>query len=127
MSFEFDDVYLVYALVALSAVFFAEGLYLLLFSSRSYRKNINRRLQIMQIEPNRENVLIQLRRERGLTGGGDFRLSLVALNRLILQSGLSITLPKLATFVAFGALVAFGVVLLIRAQYLEAFLAAAFS
>lgn len=126
MSFEFDNVYVVYALVAISAVFFAEGVYLLLFSSRAYRKNINRRLQLMQGEPNRENVLIQLRRERGLTGGGDFRLPLVALNRLVLQSGLSITLPKLASFVAFGALVAFGVVLFILAQYTEAFLAAAF-
>lgn len=126
MSFEFEDVYLVYALVAISAVFFAEGVYLLLFSSRAYRKNINRRLQLLQSEPNRENVLIQLRHERGLTDGGDFRLPLIALNRLVLQSGLAITLPKLATFVAFGALVAFGVVLFIRAQYLEAFLAAAF-
>ena len=32
---------------------------------------------------------MQLRRERGLTSGGDFRLPLVALNRLILQSGLT--------------------------------------
>jgi len=126
MSFDFDDIYLVYLLVAVSAVMFAEGLYLLLFSSRSYRKNINRRLQLMQDEPNRENVLIQLRRERGLTGGGDFRLPLVALNRLILQSGLSITLAKLAIFVGLGALIAFGVTLVLRGQVVEAFLAAAF-
>jgi tight adherence protein B len=126
MPFELDDVYLVYALAAVSAVLFAEGIYLLFFSARSYRRNINRRLQLMQDEPNRENVLIQLRRERGLTSGGDFRLPLVALNRLIVQSGLRITLPKLAVFVAIGAVIAFGAVLLICGQWLEALLAAAF-
>ena len=126
MSFEFDDVYLVYLLVAISAVLFAEGIYLLFFTAHSYRKNINRRLELMQNEPNRENMLVQLRRERGLTGGGDFLLPHIALNRLILQSGLSIELPKLAMLVAFGALIAFGTVLIIRGQWLEAFLAGAF-
>src|SRR5471032_513200 len=125
MPFELDSVYLVYLLVAISAGLFAEGMYLLFFNSRSYRKNINRRLQLMADEPNRESMLVQLRRERGLTGGGDFRLPLIALNRLILQSGVSIDLTKLVVIVAFVALLAFGTVLVIRAQWLEAFLAAA--
>ena len=95
MPFELDSIHLVYLLVAVSAGLFAEGIYLLFFNSRSYRKNINRRLQLMADEPNRESMLVQLRRERGLTGGGDFRLPLIALNRLILQSGVSIDLKKL--------------------------------
>ena len=41
-------------------------------------------------------MLVQLRRERGLTSGGDYRLPLVALNRLILQSGLTLGIGKLA-------------------------------
>jgi tight adherence protein B len=126
MSFEFDDVYLVYLLVAVSAVLFAEGIYLLFFTARAYRKNVNRRLQLMANESNRENMLIQLRRERGLTGGGDFRLPLIALNRLIVQSGLSIGLPKLAISIGIGALVAFGAMLLFRGNFVEAFLTAAF-
>jgi len=125
MPFELDSVHLVYLLVAISAGLFAEGMYLLFFNSRSYRKSINRRLQLMADEPNRESMLVQLRRERGLTGGGDFRLPLIALNRLILQSGVSIDLTKLVVIVAFVALLAFGTVLVIRAQWLEAFLAAA--
>jgi tight adherence protein B len=124
MPFELDSIHLVYLLVAISAGLFAEGMYLLFFNSRSYRKNINRRLQLMADEPNRESMLVQLRRERGLTGGGDFRLPLIALNRLILQSGVSVDLTKLGTIVAFVALLAFGTVLVIRAQWLEAFLAA---
>jgi tight adherence protein B len=126
MSFELDSVHLVYLLVAVSAGLFAEGIYLLFFTSRSYRRNINRRLQLMADEPNRETMLVQLRRERGLTSGGDFRLPLVALNRLILQSGVSIEMTRLAIIVVIGALSAFGVVLVIRGHWLDAFLAAAF-
>jgi len=126
MSFEFDAVHLVYLLVAISAGLFAEGIYLLFFTSRSYRRNINRRLQLMENEPNRETMLVQLRRERGLTSGGDFRLPLIALNRLILQSGLSVGMSKLVIVVAIGALVAFGSVLVIRGSWLEGFLAASF-
>ena len=126
MLFELDSTHLVYLLVAISAGLFAEGVYLLFYNSHSYRKNINRRIQLMADEPNRESMLVQLRRERGLTSGGDFRLPLVALNRLILQSGLSTGTSKLAIIVAIGALVAFGATLVIRGSWLEAFLAAAF-
>jgi tight adherence protein B len=125
MSYEFDSIHLVYFLVAVSAGLFAEAIYLLFFTSRSYRKNINRRLQIMADEPNRETMLVQLRRERGLTSSGNFRLPLIKLSRLILQSGLSVGLNKLAMIAMTVALLAFGSVLLIRGQWLEAFLAAA--
>ena len=43
-------------------------------------------------------MLVQLRRERGLTSGGDYRLPLVALNRLILQSGLTLGIGKFAIY-----------------------------
>src|SRR5215813_13144510 len=112
MPFEFDSIYLVYLLVAASAGLFAEGIYLLFFTSRSYRRNINRRLQLMADEPNRETMLVQLRRERGLTGAGDYRLPLIKLNRLLLQSGLSINMAKLGFIVFITALLSFGAVLL---------------
>ena len=67
---------------------FAEGVYLLFYNNASYRKNINRRLKVMDDKTDRESVLVQLRRERGLTSGGDYRLPLVNLNQLLLQSGL---------------------------------------
>ena len=43
----------------------------------------------------RASVLVQLRRERGLTSGGEYRLPLVKLNKLILQSGLTIGFGRL--------------------------------
>jgi tight adherence protein B len=107
MPFEFDSIYLVYGLVALSAALVVEALYLLFFSAASYRSKINRRLQIMSNVADRETILVQLRRERGLTGGGDFRLPLVALNRLILQSGLTMGINRLVIFMTVGVVMTF--------------------
>jgi tight adherence protein B len=127
MSFEFDSIYLIYLLVAVSAGLFAEGFYLLAFSGGSYRKNVNRRLKLLKDEPSRENILVQLRKERGLTGAGDYRVGIEALNRLVLQSGLTIGLNKLFTIVAIGAVIAFGVAVVVRGSLLEALLIGLFS
>ena len=71
-------------------------------------------------------MLIELRRERGLTGGGNYRLGAVALNRLILQSGLTIGFTRLGVFVAVGSVVAFVLVLVFRHSIVEAGAAALF-
>mgnify|MGYP002631161934 CR=1 FL=1 len=105
--FDFDKIYLVYLLIGVSAAMFAEGVYLLFFNKASYRKNINRRLKVMQDKPDRESVLVQLRRERGLTSGGEYRLPLINLNQLMLQSGLAIGFSRLMLFIAIGAAGAF--------------------
>ena len=60
---------MIYIFVAGSAALFVEGVYLLFFSAASYRTRINRRLRLMKDKPDRESILVQLRRERGLTGG----------------------------------------------------------
>ncbi len=120
MPFDIDPIYVIYLFVALAAGLFVEGIYLLFFNSRSYRKNINRRLQLMDGQPDRERILVQLRRERGLGAGGDYRLPLVALNRLILQSGLSTGITKFAIYVGVLALFAFGLVMATRGEPLEA-------
>jgi tight adherence protein B len=93
---DFDPVYLFYLLIGVSAAMFAEGAYLLARNRTSYRKNVNRRLKVMDGKTDRESVLVQLRRERGLTASGDYRLPLVNLNQLLLQSGLSLGLGRLA-------------------------------
>jgi tight adherence protein B len=87
---------------------------------RSYRKNINRRLKLMQNQPDRETILVQLRRERGLTSGGDYRLPLVWLTRLILQSGLSIGIGKFAIYIGVFALIVFAALMATRGDLLEA-------
>jgi tight adherence protein B len=105
--FNFDQIYLVYLLVGASAAMFAEGVYLLFHNQASYRKNINRRLRLVDSKPDREAVLVQIRRERGLTGDGDYRLPLINLNQLLLQSGLSIGFGRLIVFIIIGVVAAF--------------------
>ena len=126
MPFDIDLIYVIYLFAALAAGLFVEGIYLLFFNTRSYRKNVNRRLRLLDNQPDREGVLVQLRRERGLTMTGDYQLPLVALNRLILQSGLKLGIGKFAIYVVVLALFAFGLVMVTRADLLEALGAALF-
>src|SRR5580700_6226500 len=102
MSFLLEGNYLVYLFAAGSTVLFVEAIYLLCFSPASYRNSINRRLQLMKNQPDRQNVLIQLRRERGLTGSGSYAMRILSLNRLVLQSGLTLGVGRIA-LVALGA------------------------
>jgi tight adherence protein B len=124
--FEIDPLYVIYLFVALAAGLTVEAVYLLFFQTRSYRKNVNRRLKLLDGQPDREGVMVQLRRERGLDTAGNYRLPLVALNRLILQSGLKIGIAKFAIYLIVIALFAFGLVMATRASLLEATGAALF-
>jgi tight adherence protein B len=127
MPFDLDSTYLIYVFAAASAVLFVEATYLLCFATASYRSRINRRLRLLKDEPDRESVLVQLRRERGLTAGGLYGLPILSLNRLILQSGLTIGLGRLAAIVGVGALFAFGAVAWIRDDIFQAAAAAVIS
>ncbi len=127
MSFDIDPIYLVWLFVAISAGLTAEALYLLFFSRASYRSQINRRLRLSRDQKSRENVLVELRRERGLTSGGHYQLGLVGLNRLVLQSGLTIGLPRLVIIVAVISVLAFVAVFLLRDDLVEAAAAALLS
>ena len=123
---DFDPIYLIYVLVAASAGLFAEGFYLLCFTGASYRNNVNRRLKLLKDQPDRENILIQLRRERGLTGSGGYSLKSVNLNQLVLQSGLTVGFSRLAAFVAIGAVIAFVAGVIVRGSVVQALLIALF-
>ena len=123
---DFNPVYLFYLLTGLSAAMLAEGAYLLFYTKASYRKNINRRLKVMDTKTDRESVLVQLRRERGLTSGGDYRLPLVNLNQLLLQSGLTIGFGKLLVAVALAAVAAFTATMVFDGKVAHAVLAAGF-
>jgi tight adherence protein B len=126
-NFSFNQVYLFYLLVGASAAMFAEGAWLLLHGQASYRKNINRRLQVLDDKADRESALVQLRRERGLTSGGEYRLPLINLNQLLLQSGLTLGFGRLIVFIVFGMLVTFGGVFLFDRAMSHAVVAALFS
>ena len=124
--FNFNPIYLIYLLVGISAAMFAEGVYLLFYDKASYRKNINRRLKVMDDKPDRESVLVQLRRERGLTSSGDYRLPLVNLNQLVLQSGLTIGFGRLILIIVVGMIAVFVGTMVFNGRFLHAVIAALF-
>ncbi len=125
--FDVDPIYIFYGFAAVSAILFVEGLYLLFFTKSSYRSRVNRRLALMTDQPDREGILVQLRRERGLTSGGDYRLPLVSFSKLVLQSGLTIGFTKLLIFIAVGTVVAFAGTIFFYGDLLYAAAAALFS
>jgi tight adherence protein B len=125
--FSFDTVNIIYVLVGLSAALLVEGVYLLFFTRSSYRKHINRRLRAFDGAADREGVLIELRRERGLTANGEYRLPAINLNRLILQSGLTLGVGRLLTIIAVAAAAVLGGTLMFGWPLLHAMGAAAFT
>lgn len=125
--FDFDSSYLIYLLIGVSAAMFAEGAYLLLHNNASYRNNINRRLKIIDDKPDRESVLVQLRRERGLTSGGEYRLPLINLNQLVLQSGLTLGFGRLIMFIMIGVVATFAGIMVFEGQLTHAIIAALIS
>lgn len=127
MPFEFDQSHLFMLLAAVSVVLFVEAIYLLFFANASYRKRVNRRLRLMQSEPDREHILIQLRRERGLTASGFYSMPLVSLNRLLLQSGVRLPVWSIAALAALNAAGIGVAVLWQRGEIGEAVLAFALS
>jgi tight adherence protein B len=125
LNFDFDPIYLVWLFVAISAGLAVEAIYLVCFSAASYRSQINRRLMISKDRTDRESVLVELRRERGLTAGGDYQSNLIALNRLILQSGLTIGVTRILVIIGVVSVVAFVTTMLFHGGFVEALAAAA--
>lgn len=120
--FSIDSIYVMYLLVAASAGLFAEAMYLLFYKSGSYRRRINHRLNVMADKTDRGSTLAELRRERGLTSSGNYRLPLVALNRLVLQSGVTIGFTKLILVSVAVMGLSFLALLMLRGNVLQALL-----
>jgi len=127
MSFNIDPTYVVYAFAVVAAILFGEGVYLLFFSAASYLNRINRRLALLNETVDRQSILVELRRERGLTTSGDFRLPMLSLNRLIVQSGVSMGLSRIGMLAGIAALFSLAGVIFLRNSIVEGVLAALFS
>lgn len=89
----FSPIYVVYAAAALTGIMIAEGCYLLYAGRSDKRAAINRRMKLAENKISQEQVLIQLRKERGIDGGGSI-FSLDRFRALRTQSGMTTPLPK---------------------------------
>ena len=70
----------------------AEAIYLLYAGKKDRRAAINRRVKLQEKKISQEQVLIQLRKERGLDGRSF--LSMESLRKLRIQSGITMPMPK---------------------------------
>ncbi len=100
-----STLYVVYAGAALFGIIIVEAIYLLMAQKADERKAVNRRMTIQKTAVTQQDVLIQLRKERGLDQGRFSLFSLKSLKVLRTQSGLRMPLPKflgITTLVALG-------------------------
>jgi tight adherence protein B len=106
---QIDPSLMISLIAGVAVVLIVESCYLVLFTRQSYRTSINRRLSISKNESSREDVLVILRRERGLSSEGGYALPFINLNKLILQSGLTLGITKLLFILAaLGIAIALG-------------------
>lgn len=89
----FSAIYVIYAGAGLTGIMIAEAFYLLYAGHRDRRMAINRRMKLQEKKLSQEQVLIQLRKERGMDGGASM-LSLDRIRELRIQSGMVLPLPK---------------------------------
>jgi len=97
-------VYVIYAAAAMTGIMIAEAFYMLYAGRSDRRAAINRRMKLQETKISQEQVLIQLRKERGLDGGGS-PFSLDRFRTLRTQSGLVMPVPRFLMVtlgVAFG-------------------------
>lgn len=93
----FGMIWIVYGAAALTGIMIAEAVYLLYSGARDKRQAINRRMKLKEKKLSQEQVLIQLRKERGVDGGRSI-FSLQGLRALRTQSGLIMPLPRFLVF-----------------------------
>jgi len=89
----FSPIYVVYAAAALTGIMIAEGCYLLYAGRSDKRTAINRRMKLAENKISQEQVLIQLRKERGIDGATSI-FSPDRFRALRTQSGMTTPLPK---------------------------------
>ena len=104
----FSAIYVVYATAALTGIMIAEACYLLYAGRSDKRTAINRRMKLQENKISQEQVLLQLRKERGIDAGTSV-FSLDRFRALRTQSGMVLPLSR---FLVITSGVALGLALL---------------
>jgi tight adherence protein B len=104
----FSLIYVIYGAAALTGIMIAEAFYLLYAGRIDRRASMNRRMKLQDNKISQEQVLVQLRKERGV-GSGTSRFSFERLRALRTQSGMITPMPRFLMITSGAAL---GLVLL---------------
>jgi tight adherence protein B len=89
-----NAIYVVYAAAALCGIMLAETVYLLFSRNSDKRDSINRRMRLKVKEVSQRDVLVQLRKERGVDASRFSLFSMKSMQTLRVQSGLTMAMPK---------------------------------
>ena len=103
--------YAIYIFAAAAAILLVEAFYMAASSAVGRKHNVNRRLQALGDGMTGEQVLLELKRERGISTEGTLNF-VSGLTRLLIQSGLRLSMAKFlmivaATFLAIFLLLTF--------------------
>ena len=98
----------IFLLFGVTVFLLVEAGYLAISKRTSYVRKVNTRLKLQARSDDQHDVLVQLRRARGLTAGGRYRLPRIWFNRLVLQSGSGIGLARLGVLLAMAAVAGCG-------------------
>src|SRR5215467_9632907 len=91
-----DARYLAYAVIAIAVIIGSQAGFQYFSGSRSYRRSVNSRLNIIDKSDTRsESSLAELRLRRSLSAEGRYVLPIIWLNRLVMQSGISMNAKKI--------------------------------
>ena len=99
--------YLIYVMIALAVVIGAQAALQYFSSSKSYRRRVNSRLEIVKQRGDRSDSLLELRRRRSLSAEGQYILPVIWFNRLVMQSGVSVNAKTLLMLLLGVAIVIF--------------------
>lgn len=86
--------WVIYSFAAVCGILIAETAYLLYAGKNDKRATINRRIRLKDNKLSQRDVLVQLRKERGMDDGRKSILSMAALTTLKTQSGMRMSLAK---------------------------------
>ena len=113
-----DPLYLVYGAIFLTVFFLFEGLYYFLGRGAGGRKNVNRRMRLLADVPDTKKVLATLKRAKenrwehlGLPG-----VALYRLDRMVTQSGLTISVHRMLMVMAGVAFILFVAMIVVTAR-----------
>lgn len=100
-----DPIYIYFSAIGGLALVVAETIYGLTSTASGYRANVNRRLGRISAADDRQAVIVDIRRERGLGDIGGAAAQATWLRTLLVQSGLALS-PQRIVAIAAGAAVA---------------------
>jgi len=114
----------IYILFGIAVFLGVEATYLAIAKRSSYMRKVNTRLKLLDSAQDQHDVLVQLRRDRGLTSEGRYRLPIIWFNQLVLQSGLRMGIWKLAAIMVIMAVAASAATIIMDFDWLLAIPAA---